>query len=84
VCWGTCPAGKFDCGALCVDVEEQCTDDVKEIVVDVTKLAIAIAEAAGGKVNIVDIITKIGKVAVDLANGICKAPSVVEFLLRKH
>jgi hypothetical protein len=69
---------------LCVDGEEQCTDEVKGIVGDVVGAAIAIAEAAGGDVNIVKILEKIGKVAFDLASGICKAPTVIEFLSNQY
>jgi len=48
----------------------------------VVELAIAIAEAAGGDVNIIQLIAKIGKVAIDLAAGVCPAPTAIEYLYK--
>ena len=82
VCWAQCPAGKADCSALCTDSSEGCSGSVKSIVEDVVAAAVVIAEAAAGDVNITDIISKIGKIAIDLASGICAKPTAVDLLLR--
>jgi hypothetical protein len=83
VCWAQCPAGKADCSALCTDSAEGCSETVKTVVEDVVAAAVAIAEAAVGQVDIAQIIAKIGKIATDLAQGICAKPSIMEVLLKK-
>jgi len=80
VCWENCPNGKYECGALCVDGEDGCTDSVREIVTSVVEAAVVIAEAAVGVIDIVAIVASIGKVAISLAYGTCVPPTVQEFL----
>lgn len=46
VCWQRCPAGKSDCSALCTDSADKCTDDVKDIAINVVALAVQAVIAA--------------------------------------
>jgi hypothetical protein len=48
VCWQSCPAGKADCSALCTDTADACTDQVKNIAVNVVALAVVTATAITG------------------------------------
>lgn len=80
VCWAECPAGSFDCGALCVDSSDACTDQVKNITTSVVYMALEIAAAATGDIDIMALIKSIGGVAIDLAKGLCEVPSAAEFL----
>ena len=71
VCWEICPAGKYECGALCVDTPDGCTESVQIIVESVVVLAVAIAEACVGVIDIVAIVESLGAVAESLAYGEC-------------
>ena len=72
VCWQSCPAGKADCSALCTDTADACTDQVKNIAVNVVGLAvIAAAAIAGGEIDITKLVESLGGLAIVLANGIC-------------
>jgi len=82
VCWENCPAGMHACGALCMASADACTEEVKDIVGNVVGVAvdIAIAAVTGSPINIIDIIEKVGKTALDLANSVCDPPAFQEFL----
>ena len=69
-----------DCGALCTASSDDCTSSVEEIVADVTALAVAIAVAVTGDIDVIEIIEDIGQVALDLADSTCPTSSAVEFL----
>lgn len=71
VCWEICPTGKFECGALCVDTADGCTDSVKAIVDSVVAATVAIAAAIVGDIDIMAIVTSLGAVAESLAYGEC-------------
>ena len=62
VCWENCPSGKHECGALCTDTADTCTDNVKDIVSNVVGIAVDVAIAAitGSPINMLDIIKKAG------------------------
>ena len=82
VCWQSCPAGKADCSALCTDTADACTDQVKNIAVNVVALAvIAAAAITGGEIDIIKVVENLGGLAIDLANGICAKPQFAEFEL---
>ena len=70
------------CGALCTASADECTDEVKDITANVVGIAVdvAIAAVTGSPINMLDIIEKAGKTAIDLANSICDKPSAIEFL----
>ena len=82
VCWEDCPAGMHACGALCMASADACTEEVKDIVGNVVGVAvdIAIAAVTGSPINVIDIIEKVGKTALDLANAVCDPPAFHEFL----
>lgn len=46
VCWQPCAAGKFSCGAMCLDNAEDCKDKVETTALDVMTLAFDIATCA--------------------------------------
>jgi len=52
----------------------ECTDKVQTIVKDVFEVAVAIAGAVIGQVDIQKIIEDLGAVALDLADGVCSQP----------
>lgn len=80
VCWEKCPAGKHNCGALCTDSQDQCTDSLKSMVSNVFTLAEVTAKAAlGQKIDIVEILKDTGSVAIDFANAVCDPPAAIEF-----
>ena len=70
------------CGALCTESADECTDEVKDIVSNVVGITVdvAIAAVTGSPINILDIIEKAGKTAIDLANSVCDKPTFNEFL----
>lgn len=61
---------------------DACTEEVKDIVGNVVGVAvdIAIAAVTGSPINVIDIIEKVGKTALDLANAVCDPPAFHEFL----
>lgn len=72
VCWAKCPTGKHDCGGLCTDSADKCTDSLKSIITNVEAMAVQIAAAASGeKLDMAALIKAIGGTAIDLANAIC-------------
>jgi hypothetical protein len=76
VCWESCPEGKHDCGALCTDSSDQCTDTIKDVVSNVASIITSIANATeGGSISVTELLKEIGSTAVDLAAGICDLPS---------
>mmetsp|Transcript_12920 Transcript_12920/g.9353 ORF Transcript_12920/g.9353 Transcript_12920/m.9353 type:complete len:134 (+) Transcript_12920:434-835(+) len=82
VCWEICPAGKYECGALCVDTPDGCTDSVQAIAEAVVAAAVAIAAAVVGVIDIMAIVTALGDVALSLAYGVCQPPSIEELLTK--
>lgn len=47
VCWGQCPAGKTDCGAMCGDSAMDCLTAIGEMVYAVGDVALKVAKAVG-------------------------------------
>jgi len=45
VCWGACPAGTYQCGALCLSEDGQCAGDILKMVYDVMDAAVSLAGA---------------------------------------
>jgi len=79
VCWGQCPTGFHQCGAdLCTPTVDECTDELKKIVGDVSSLAVKIANAFTGEINWAGIIASMGKVAQDLTKSTCGDVPVVK------
>ena len=66
VCWGSCPSGYEECGALCLK-NQTCAGKIKEYVEDILKIVKDIAEK-----NVPGTIIDIGKLATDLIYPICK------------
>ena len=78
MCWGKCPAGTTDCGALCVDEAGSCSDSVKHMVEDVVVLAAEIGAAIIGKdIDIMEIAKSIGVVVEDFAHDKCPNPNAI-------
>ena len=75
VCWAECPSDMYDCGALCTATSDKCSSSVKDIVTDVVAVAVVIAEAITGDIDIMKIVEDIGKIAIDLASGLCEVPT---------
>jgi hypothetical protein len=65
VCWGRCPAGYTECGALCMK-DGQCSDQIKNYFTGLLDIIKAFAEA-----KYVEGIIDIGKFAKDFIYDIC-------------
>uniref|UniRef100_A0A914XX45 Uncharacterized protein n=1 Tax=Panagrolaimus superbus TaxID=310955 RepID=A0A914XX45_9BILA len=69
VCWDTCPKGKFGCGALCLNSEDEC---VKEMLSIAQEVALAVAEIASDPADAIVVLGKtVAKLAPELAKPIC-------------
>jgi len=57
VCWGHCPEGTSQCGALCLTPDQTCSEYIAGDFVDIFKAVIAIASgsAAGSIIDISEI-----------------------------
>ena len=62
---------------MCVDKSDECTDDIKDIVSNISGLADEIAKqaSAGGKIDVLAIIKDMGGSALALSYGLCANPS---------
>ena len=82
VCWQPC-TGMYECGALCTQTGDECSDEVKR---DITDIANAIKEDLGiafGAKDWAAAIEANAKVAIDFTHRICQAQPAVHMLIDK-
>ena len=69
MCWHECPAGKYECGALCVDSEGDCVADMLKLGNDVFDVLADLVEGPEEAPAAIGLATT--KVAPDLDHPIC-------------
>lgn len=77
VCWENCPAETYECGALCAEDADGCTDTVKNTVKDVITLAAQIAATVFGDIDVMKIAEDAGLIVDDLAHSKCEDPAAI-------
>ena len=71
VCWGKCPTGMFECGALCTEDSATCSDSVKADIKSVLDAVEKVAQASIGSIDLPGILQSLDNLVDAYGKKLC-------------